>query len=345
MDHKLSLYEIGNHLAYISSENDFLDSVLICKYGAIYVNDPFNMYMIPNTTKTEFTRNKLLMIQLTKLAAGHKTIPKEELTSSEASTSEGIDKSTSTISRTTARIIPEEVSTSEASTSSEISTSEESINISTSTTTARDPKTMFLSNPTTNPRTGKKIRVDGPVYKKLVKEFGLPHSLKEFGKPNTAPATGTSLPNKVLIYNPTTKQCEEGDGIKSGYFCLNRDKWLDLRTNVEKYKVQLDQNKEYDYSSGGHGCIMTFNLYKLFKKLKVVDSVPKEGKMRDYITDMIFGEIESIEHAKRSGCRYVTDRVDWYQSSKTGKPIGITYCGKPVTVSKNYDKCAKHSRT
>lgn len=103
----------------------------------------------------------------------------------------------------------------------------------------------------------------------------------------------------IIVYNPKNKVCEEGDGIDAGYDEVPKDVWERLKKGIRQHTPHFDRNIEHDYSNGGHGCVMEFNLYKLYQGLIIVKKIPEEAKNVS-VTNLIDELIEHLEEVSPS---------------------------------------------
>lgn len=76
--------------------------------------------------------------------------------------------------------------------------------------------------------------------------------------------------NIVYVLNPITKTCEEGDGIVRGIFRVSLIEWNKIGKIVKSKKLI---HYEDDYSCGPHGCLITFNLEKIYDRCTILNEV------------------------------------------------------------------------
>lgn len=111
----------------------------------------------------------------------------------------------------------------------------------------------------------------------------------------------------IIVYNPKNKLCEDGDGIDSGYDEVPKVDWERLKRGIQKHKSHFDRIIEHDYSNGGHGCIMEFNLYKLYQGLKIVKKIPKEAEdnLRTNLVDELINHLEKVSPSPKKPDRKI----------------------------------------
>ena len=74
----------------------------------------------------------------------------------------------------------------------------------------------------------------------------------------------------IYVLNPTSKTCEDGDGITRGIFKVSLTEWMNIGHII---KTQNITQYEEDFTNGGHGCIIIFNLIKIYNKCIIMDVV------------------------------------------------------------------------
>lgn len=77
----------------------------------------------------------------------------------------------------------------------------------------------------------------------------------------------------IYVMHPASANCEYNDGIGKGIFKVNKSCWLQIGEALEEMDITY---YEEDCTNGGHGCLITYNLLKMYKKCKIIraDSVP-----------------------------------------------------------------------
>lgn len=80
----------------------------------------------------------------------------------------------------------------------------------------------------------------------------------------------TSRTKIIYVLNPTTHTCEEGDGIIRGVFKVSLTEWNKIGQIIKTKELS---RYEEDFTSGGHGCIIAFNLIKIYNKCIILDDV------------------------------------------------------------------------
>lgn len=166
------------------------------------------------------------------------------------------------------------------------------------------------------------------VMKELKKSIVDSFTLQELPFPEGFSVLGNS--DILYMYNATSHLCEEGDGMNSGFFSIKRSEYEKLKEKVEKYEHFLTNVKE-EFTSGGHGCILNFNLCKIFNNFQIVVQIPQGIREVDDALGMIRREIKLIDFNQEIGCEYRS-----YHSYEEG------VCGKPIGKEK-IDRCDKHS--
>lgn len=82
-----------------------------------------------------------------------------------------------------------------------------------------DPCPEFLKNSSINPKTGRKIKHNGPVYRQLEREcIDIMHRevcLKFFKNPSINPRTGRQIKKNGPVYNKLTAECNSRNWLKS----------------------------------------------------------------------------------------------------------------------------------
>src|SRR5579885_2663933 len=102
--------------------------------------------------------------------------------------------------------------------------------------------------------------------------------------------------NKIKKLTPNTnvyilhKQGEISNELQTGmykaYFKMKYSKYQQLLKDVEIHKKDL-LDYEADISGGGIGCILNYNLYKLFTKAEMLRERPLHIEEDSYLKDLI----------------------------------------------------------
>jgi len=104
----------------------------------------------------------------------------------------------------------------------------------------------------------------------------------------------TKKPEIIYLKSPASEEnCEENDGIPECIFRINKKEWLDIGKILNE-DPRYYENIEKDYSSGGHGCILRFNLLKMYKDTKKINFIPDDlyNEICDnHFLDMLYQKI------------------------------------------------------
>jgi hypothetical protein len=76
----------------------------------------------------------------------------------------------------------------------------------------------------------------------------------------------------LIVKTPESSRCEDNDGLPECIFIIKKSEW-------ERYGKILEENKqhttiEHDFSSGGHGCIIYYDLLKMWKEAEILEQNP-----------------------------------------------------------------------
>jgi len=78
---------------------------------------------------------------------------------------------------------------------------------------------------------------------------------------------------KIYIMNPTTIWCSECEsGIERSIFKVSQKKWKKIG---KRLKTCSDCKIEMDFSSGGHGCILFFDLQQIYDDCIVIEKISR----------------------------------------------------------------------
>lgn len=87
------------------------------------------------------------------------------------------------------------------------------------------------------------------------------------------------MDNSILIVKTQeSSRCEDNDGLPECIFIIKKSEW-------ERYGKILEENKEHatiehDFSSGGHGCIIYYDLLKMWKEAEILEENPNENVLK-----------------------------------------------------------------
>lgn len=73
----------------------------------------------------------------------------------------------------------------------------------------------------------------------------------------------------LCIHSPESERCDDNDGIPVCTALIRECKWNSIVHLVNKYEKDL-KGIECDYSSGGHGCIISYNIPSMIKRCKII---------------------------------------------------------------------------
>jgi hypothetical protein len=83
----------------------------------------------------------------------------------------------------------------------------------------------------------------------------------------------------MIVNIPETTRCDDNDGYEAEYIFVEKDDWIKLgKILSSKPKEKWDISEEN--TSGGHGCIIEFNLYDLYKNSNIIEEEPKRSVIK-----------------------------------------------------------------
>ena len=139
-------------------------------------------------------------------------------------------------------------------------------------------------------------------------------------------------PDSSMIYvkNMTTVNCNDDCGISKGVVGkISRKEWVKIGQALKKYQP-LTSSIEKDYTSGGHGCVLTFDLLRMYQNAKILTSYSDD--LDQSFVDLLKEEVEGIEFCVTRGCSH------FYRDKKGD----IQYCKQPVSLERYGNKCKAH---
>lgn len=74
----------------------------------------------------------------------------------------------------------------------------------------------------------------------------------------------------ICIENPATQTCKENDGIPRCLFVIRKLRWESI---VAAAKLLPNADINHDYSSGGHGCIISYNIIDLINGCRIFNNL------------------------------------------------------------------------
>lgn len=74
----------------------------------------------------------------------------------------------------------------------------------------------------------------------------------------------------ICVQNEATESCEENDGIPRCLVLIRRKRWEKIESIVESL---TNTDVEHDHSSGGHGCIIQYNIQGMIEECQIFDSL------------------------------------------------------------------------
>jgi len=77
----------------------------------------------------------------------------------------------------------------------------------------------------------------------------------------------------ICIVSPESRRCSENDGIPSCMKLISRNEWNDLVSKADSLNVICSS---YDYSCGGHGCMIDIDFKDMIKNTRVIDNLSKD---------------------------------------------------------------------
>lgn len=76
----------------------------------------------------------------------------------------------------------------------------------------------------------------------------------------------------VIRFPGSGTNCKENDGFGEEIFAISNEKWESLSASIKKIKeVSTCGYEEFDYSNGGHGCIITIDFIEAFEACDILE--------------------------------------------------------------------------
>jgi len=83
---------------------------------------------------------------------------------------------------------------------------------------------------------------------------------------------------QIVVKFPGGSVCDDGHGFGSEIFIVEKKKWDQLVQKVENLRKKKKKCvKSFDYSNGGHGCVIEIDFLEEFESCEILEKTPSKS--------------------------------------------------------------------
>jgi len=76
----------------------------------------------------------------------------------------------------------------------------------------------------------------------------------------------------IIEFPGSGTNCDDNDGFTTEIFIVTEKRWKEIEKSLETLKAKsVNGYTEFDYTSGGHGCIITIDFFEAFKECRILE--------------------------------------------------------------------------